>query len=228
MPDSNVSVCGSVIRTHASAASSGALSGGLPAHGMISFMPSLTGPVVPAGRIRSLRQPSLQATDLVIRPWHLGDAAAVLTAYQDPAIQHWHVRPMDDLADASAWISSRRRQWQDESGADWAVTASAAVTGRVAIKRLDLWDGIGELAYWVTPAARGHHVAARAVTAVSAWAFDVLGLHRLELIHATGNPASCRVATRAGFHPEGTMRQHARHADGWHDMHLHARLRVTS
>ena len=29
---------------------------------------------------------------------------------------------------------------------------------------------------------------------------------------------------RAGFRAEGTKRSGARHADGWHDMHLHARV----
>ena len=33
-----------------------------------------------------------------------------------------------------------------------------------------------------------------------------------------------RVATRAGFRLEGTKRGDALHADGWHDMHLHARV----
>jgi len=51
-----------------------------------------------------------------------------------------------------------------------------------------------------------------------------LGLHRLELRHSTANPASCRVAARAGFRLEGTLRSAMRHPDGWHDMHLHARL----
>ncbi|MEW2435901.1 GNAT family protein [Streptomyces caniferus] len=38
------------------------------------------------------------------------------------------------------------------------------------------------------------------------------------------NPASCRVATKAGFRLEGTMRSALLHADGWHDEHLHARV----
>ena len=188
-------------------------------------MPILTDPVVPAGRIGGLPQPTLHTGDLVIRPGQAADAAAVFAAYQDPGIQQWHVRSMGDMAEASAWISAWPQRWQEESGADWAVTACAAVAGRVGIKRFDLWEGIAELSYWVMPSARGRHVAARAAAAVSAWAFDVAGLHRLELIHASGNQASCRSANRAGFTPEGTMRQQGRHADGWHDMHLHARLR---
>jgi RimJ/RimL family protein N-acetyltransferase len=56
------------------------------------------------------------------------------------------------------------------------------------------------------------------------WSFDVLGLHRLEINHSTANPASCRVAERAGYIGEGVKRNSALHLDGWHDMHQHARL----
>jgi RimJ/RimL family protein N-acetyltransferase len=58
---------------------------------------------------------------------------------------------------------------------------------------------------------------------VSRWAF-AFGLHRIEVHHSTRNPASCRVAERAGYPLEGTKRSQALHTDGWHDMHLHARL----
>ena len=66
---------------------------------------------------------------------------------------------------------------------------------------------------------------AAAVTALADWALDVVGLHRLELYHATANEASCRVALKTGFAPEGTKRSAVLHEDGWHDMHLHARIK---
>ena len=74
------------------------------------------------------------------------------------------------------------------------------------------------------PAARGRNIAARAVQVVSTWMFRSVGLHRLELSHSTLNPASCRIAEKAGYPYEGTRRQQVLHQDGWHDMHLHARL----
>ena len=67
-------------------------------------------------------------------------------------------------------------------------------------------------------------VATGATVAVAGWALGDLGLHRLELRHSTANPASCRVAVKAGFTLEGTQRSAMRHPDGWHDMHLHARV----
>jgi RimJ/RimL family protein N-acetyltransferase len=78
----------------------------------------------------------------------------------------------------------------------------------------------------VLPGARGCGVAARALGAMGDWLFGEIGLHRLELLHATGNPASCRVALRAGHAAEGTRLRQALNADGWHDLHAHARLRA--
>jgi RimJ/RimL family protein N-acetyltransferase len=58
---------------------------------------------------------------------------------------------------------------------------------------------------------------------MAAWAFDELGLHRLTIIHCVANERSCGVATRAGFALEGVMASAQLLADGWHDVHLHAR-----
>lgn len=68
-------------------------------------------------------------------------------------------------------------------------------------------------------------MAARALTALTTWVFESAGFHRIEVRHSAANPASCRVAERAGFPLEGVMRGQALHTDGWHDMHLHARVK---
>ena len=59
---------------------------------------------------------------------------------------------------------------------------------------------------------------------MSQWLFETAGLHRIVLAHSTRNNASCRVASKAGYLLEGTCRSDLLHSDGWHDMHLHARL----
>ena len=97
----------------------------------------------------------------------------------------------------------------------WAVTDGAGVVlGRVALREIRLADGVAECTYWVLPAARGRGVATAATVAVARWAVDELGLHRLLLLHSTANPASCRVAAKAGFALEGNLRSAMRHPDG--------------
>lgn len=159
-----------------------------------------------------------------MRRWRETDAVALQDAYADPDIQRWHVRRIDSPDEARGMIAGWQRAWAQERRLEWAVTAAdGSLLGRLALKDLVLFDGVAEIAYWTMPAARGRGVAPRAVVSASAWAFEV-GFRRLELEHSTLNPASCRVAEKAGFEMEGTRRRAARHADGFHDMHVHARL----
>ncbi len=89
-----------------------------------------------------------------------------------------------------------------------------------------LSEASAQLSYWVLPTARGKGIAVRAVRTLTSWAFDTLRMNRLFLVHSVGNPASCRVAHKAAFGLEGVLRGYLRHADGWHDVHMHARLRT--
>ena len=124
------------------------------------------------------------------------------------------------------WFAQYRENWAREEGASWAVTRGGrAVLGRMAMGNLNLDDGVAGCAYWVLPASRGAGVASQALIAVSVWALDEAGFHRLHLSHSTRNGASCRVAVKAGFRLEGVKRSEAVHSDGRHDMHLHARIR---
>ncbi|MFB9363839.1 GNAT family N-acetyltransferase [Actinoplanes nipponensis] len=188
-------------------------------------MPPLVAPLLDAGALARLEQPVLAGDGFVLRPWRAGDAAVVAGAYADPGIQQWHARSLS-RTEAAAWVAQWPRRWRDESGAGWAVADDRddTVLGQLSLRRIDLAEGLAEISYWVLPAARGRQLAARALTVLGGWGFGVLGLHRIEVLHSTRNVASCRVAERAGYPAEGTKRSEARHADGWHDMHLHARI----
>ncbi|MEU9992107.1 GNAT family N-acetyltransferase [Streptomyces sp. NPDC048045] len=191
-------------------------------------MPFLTRPVLTAGALTRTSQPTLPTGDgLVLRPWRAGDAPAVHAAFQDPVLHQWHIRSCDSEDEAAAWIGEWQRAWDKEDNAQWAVVdeVTGELRGRVALRQILLGDGVAEVAYWTVREARGRGVAARAATALTRWAFEEIGFHRLELMHSTVNEASCRVAAKCGFVLEGTKRSALQHPDGWHDMHFHARVR---
>ncbi|MGW2050218.1 GNAT family N-acetyltransferase [Streptomyces sp. NPDC001858] len=190
-------------------------------------MPYTAGLVLLAGTLSSAQQPVLPTGDgLVLRPWRAEDAPAVHAAFQDPLMHQWHIRAADSEEEVAGWIAGWQQAWEREESAQWAVVDAdtGVLLGRVALRAIQLGEGVAEVAYWTTGAARGRGVAPRATATLSRWALDEIGLHRLELSHATANQASCRVAEKAGFTLEGTKRSAALHQDGWHDMHLHARV----
>ncbi|MFE0106833.1 GNAT family N-acetyltransferase [Streptomyces sp. NPDC059009] len=191
-------------------------------------MPFKIPDVVAPGTFAAQEQPTIPAPGaMVLRPWSTADAPAVHEAFQDRTLQYWHGYASTSADEVVGLIEGWRTEWTEERDAYWAIAdaGSDALLGRVALRQISLSDGRAEVAYWTVPPARGRGIAPRAVTALTHWAFHEIGLHRLELTHATGNEASCRVAHKTGFTAEGTKRSALLHEDGWHDMHLHARVR---
>ncbi|WP_406455884.1 GNAT family N-acetyltransferase [Streptomyces sp. NBC_01622] len=186
-----------------------------------------TPPVIVSGLLGGSPQPELPvAGGLLLRPWEEWDAPAFLSAYQDGEIRRWHTRRPTSETQVREWFDTYRQDWKREQGGHWAITRGGdEVLGRTVLRGLDFDDGTAVVAYWVLPAARDAGVASRGLAALSTWALDEIGFHRLELDHSTRNHASCRVATKSGYLLEGTKRSAAVHDDGRHDMHLHARIR---
>lgn len=161
---------------------------------------------------------------LLLRPWRTADAPAVLAALVDPDIVRWNGQGVTDLAQAAGWIA-RRADRSDGSHVSLAVTdgTDGTLLGSVSVHQIR--HDNAAVGYWTAAPARGRGVAGRALHALTGWAFTHLDLHRIELCHAVANPASCRVAERAGYRLEGTLRESHRYGDGHrHDEHLHARL----
>ena len=72
-------------------------------------------------------------------------------------------------------------------------------------------DGVGEIGYWSAAGSRGRGLMTEALLALCRWAFEDLGLRRLELLVDPRNDASRRLGERAGFRVEGTLRQRSLH-----------------
>lgn len=183
--------------------------------------------------------------ELRLRPLHEADEAAVAQAMADPQVLRWAAGLAVNAAPAAdrarVWLLPRLTGWSagvapfavvDTGGSDPGPGPGPGGTllGYVGLRDINRVPDQAVAAYWVTPAARGRRIGARALDAVARWAFaptaaDGLGLHRLSLDHSLANEASCRVALAAGFRPEGTARQSFLDPAGErHDSHLHARL----
>jgi RimJ/RimL family protein N-acetyltransferase len=190
-------------------------------------MPHLVDPAVNPKRL-SGQQPDIWAGELRLRRWTSEDAPQLVAAYADPEITRWNLRTLDSPDEAIKLISTWNKGWRRSESASWAVAQAddqATVLGQVGFRSLFLADGMAEISYWVAPAWRRRGIATRATEALAEWALNGLGLERLELVHSLGNGPSCQVARAAGFEVEGIKRRLQLHADGWHDMHLHSRLR---
>jgi RimJ/RimL family protein N-acetyltransferase len=181
-----------------------------------------------AALARTGRAPVLVgAGDLILRPWTDDDAPAVLTALADPLLVRWNPRlPLADLDAARRWLVARSTGWASGDACSWAVVDAATgdLLGSMALRYIDPVDHGAVASYWTVARARGRGVAPAALTAATDWAFATLGSHRVQLAHVLANEASCRVAAKAGFTLEATIRGSCLLRDGFSDEHVHARL----
>ncbi|MDT7571425.1 MAG: hypothetical protein QOE05_1599 [Actinomycetota bacterium] len=148
---------------------------------------------------------------LLLRPWRPNDAPAVLTACSDPLIQEWTSGGLP-----SPYTAENARQYvQELAPASWATDAaypfavtdrvSGEVLANVALRRTGLHDN-WDVGYWAAPGGRGRGTTTEALAALCRWGFTDLGAARIEWYARVGNWASRRVAEKAGFTIEATLR----------------------
>jgi RimJ/RimL family protein N-acetyltransferase len=158
--------------------------------------------------------PTLERAGLRLRPYRPDDLEALVGAIDEETIR-WltHVPwPYTDEAGrgflafaAGSWLVHQAHFAIADAGSD-------ALLGGLNVD-IDVPHAIGEVGYRVNPGARGRQIATRAVGLAVGWAFDELGLARLDLGADTRNLASLRVAERSGFRREGTLHGLVRRGD---------------
>jgi ribosomal-protein-alanine N-acetyltransferase len=171
--------------------------------------------------------PTLDAEGVRLRAWHDEDVATYLRGVSDPVAARWSGgHPPAGEADALRMLAGFRRRARDGSGVVWAVEEDGVLAGSLGLRGINRTDWFASVAYWVLPELRGRGIAPRALRTATTYAFEVLDLHRVQLQHALGNTASCRVAEKAGFGLESVQRESCLLAEGFVDEHEHVRLRA--
>jgi RimJ/RimL family protein N-acetyltransferase len=128
-----------------------------------------------------------------------------------PELEAWMAwcHPRYGRADAADWLRIAERGWADGNEYSFVIVdrttgATLGTCGLNAIDRVNRWANLG---YWVRTPATGRGVATRAATLVADFGFAELGLHRIEILAATGNAPSQHVAARVGAVREGVLRR---------------------
>ena len=163
---------------------------------------------VPAPVPLSYPDPPLGEGAIGLRPWQDGELDVMVAICRDHDVARFtRVPDPYSEADARAWIDAQPGRLEAGDGVTFAITSSGgAPLGSIGL-RIDPGDrDIAEAGYMVAPAARGRGIATTALRLASHWAVRDLGVARVHLTTHVDNPASQRVAERAGFRREGVLR----------------------
>ena len=104
------------------------------------------------------------------------------------------------------------------------VVDEGALAGTVGFHRIDRANLTTSIGYWLAAPYEGRGLMTAAVGALLTHAFEVWGLHRVELRIAPANERSRALAARLGFTEEGVMRGAERFGDDHRDLIMHSLL----
>jgi RimJ/RimL family protein N-acetyltransferase len=151
--------------------------------------------------------------DTALRPWRDSDLGALVAACQDPEISRWTRVPRNyGESDGRAYLLQRFDMVYDGRAAPFAVVRASdgILVGSIALIQIVWEHRRAEVGYWLAREARGQGHATRAVNLICSWGRQALKLERIDLLAATGNAASQRVAERAGFSRDAVLRSYMR------------------
>lgn len=149
------------------------------------------------------------AADVRLEPLRLDHVAAVALLVDDPAVQRFTRVPVPPPEGfAATWVAAYEQGRAEGVREGFAIldASDGAILGVALAPRLDTEGRTAELGYAILPSARGRGVATAALRDLTAWALDVWGALRVELLISAGNEGSRRVAAACGYVHEGTLR----------------------
>lgn len=108
---------------------------------------------------------------------------------------------------------------------EWHLVADGELCGAVRLNRVEHENKKVSIAYYLGTGFQGRGIATAAAHAAVVFAFDVLGMNRIELRCVVSNAASVRVAERLGFTREGELREAEFLARRYHNHYVFGLLR---
>jgi RimJ/RimL family protein N-acetyltransferase len=163
-----------------------------------------------------------------IRPLAEQDAHALFEAISEslPQLCTWLTwcRPNYNIRDCFAYVLKAQADWQKGQQFNFGTfdVKTQALRGSVALNQITAAHQFANIGYWVRSSNAGQGIATASVKLIAKFAFQTLGLNRLEIVVPVGNVPSQRTALKAGAFFEGTLRQRLLLTGKLHDANLYS------
>ena len=150
---------------------------------------------------------------LMLRPYKVTDIEPCFNAIRESINEllpwMWWCHNTYSINDTQIWVESRPDAWQNATEYSFAIIDSkdGSFLGGCGLSNINRTDRCVNLGYWVRTSRSGHGLAPAAALGVARFAFKELELNRVEIVIATENKASMRVAEKIGALREGILRK---------------------
>jgi len=158
-------------------------------------------------------QPLLADKAVALRRFHPRDTDALQAAVRESLgdLIPWMSWARADYGrgDVDEYLRAVQSAWDAGTYYAFAVidARDGSMLGAASLSHIHPVYRFCNLGYWVRTTRRGQGLAARAARLAAQFAFEQVGLIRVEVVIAAGNAASLRVAEKSGARREGVLRE---------------------
>jgi RimJ/RimL family protein N-acetyltransferase len=171
---------------------------------------------------------SVQLVDgeLLLRAFRLNDSTQLYEAVRESLqeLKPWMSWATDRYTELTAREYISIKALWDEHTFYAAITCAEELLGACTMSSIHPIYHFCNLGYWVRTSCRGRGIAGRAAKLVARFAFEELGLIRVEIVIGVNNHASLRVAEKIGAHDEGILLNRMVVGRSIHDAHMYSLL----
>lgn len=172
--------------------------------------------------------PTLITPRLRLRPVVPEDVPALFAVFGDPDVcRYWSRPPLLTIEDAAHLQQEIVEHFTRRTLFQWAVAeqSSETLVGTCTLAALSAEHRRAEIGFALRRASWGRGYLREVMPALLAFAFDTLGLHRIEADVDPRNTRSIRALEREGFQREGYLRERYHMAGEIQDAALYGLLR---
>ena len=148
--------------------------------------------------------PVLRTPRLLLRPYRSDDVDDVLAYATDPEWGRYLPLPDPYTRRSAEEFVARCILVDDETNPLWAVVYEGRVSGNLDLRVRS--HGVAEMGYSIARPLWGQGLVTEAATAVIDYAFEILGLARVQALADIRNTGSWRVMEKLGMRREGLLR----------------------
>jgi ribosomal-protein-serine acetyltransferase len=123
------------------------------------------------------------------------------------------------------FIQNSRMKIKEGQDLPFVIVYNGKIVGRIGIYKLDYFNKVGEIGYWIGENAQGKGIVSKSCGGLIEYAFSNLHLNRLEIKCGVSNIKSQQIPGRFNFQHEGIIREGELLRNKYNDLNLYSLLK---
>lgn len=126
-----------------------------------------------------------------------------------------------EVADTRKFIEDNLPHWLQLDSLHLSIWKKDKLVGAVGLHEIDFQNHSAYMGYWLDQAEEKQGIMTKSVQTLIAFCFNVLKLHRVQMLCAITNYRSQKIPERLGFRKEGTLKEAIYHYNEYFDAYLY-------